>query len=86
MAILPPPPPLTPADKKIAVNIYKLKKYERDKIENVKRNNEVLKALNLPTIAEKFNEVLKKSNGKEKEKEVCDEYVPGHDMTSVGPF
>lgn len=77
--IPPPPPPLTPEDKKVAVNIYNLSKYERDKIENVRKNNEVLRALNLPVVAEQFNNELKKFKGKGRMKEVSEEYVPGNE-------
>ncbi|KAK1401722.1 hypothetical protein POM88_001327 [Heracleum sosnowskyi] len=76
----PPPPPLTPADKKIVMRLKDYEKhmtdYEKQRAINVKKNNKVLIALKLPTLAAG----MKKANSKiikGKEKVQNDEdYVP----------
>ena len=86
----PPPPPLTKVDKMCAVNIKNLTEYERNKILNVMRNNEVFRMHNLPALATGLREEFKKMKGKEKmqeakentEEESDHDYIPDRDEQS----
>lgn len=88
---LPPPPPLTEFDKMTVVNINDLTEYDRQKILNVKRNNEVFLKHNLPTLAIALREEFTKMKGKEKVQEGSDQdYLPqqeehSDDETSKNP-
>ncbi|KAK1387289.1 hypothetical protein POM88_015467 [Heracleum sosnowskyi] len=73
---LPPPPPLTEFDKKTCININNLPEYERLKILNVMQNNEVYKAMKLPTLAICVRNEFRKCKGKEKMQQESDEYIP----------
>ncbi|KAK1357160.1 hypothetical protein POM88_050416 [Heracleum sosnowskyi] len=73
---LPPPPPLTEFDKKTCININNLPEYERLKMLNVMQNNEVYKAMKLPTLAIGVRNEFRKCKGKEKIQQESEEYIP----------
>ncbi|KAK1399636.1 hypothetical protein POM88_009499 [Heracleum sosnowskyi] len=73
---LPPPPPLTEFDKKTCININNLPEYERLKMLNVMQNNEVYKAMKLPTLAIGVRNEFRKCKGKEKMQQEGEEYIP----------
>lgn len=65
---LPPPPPLPSPVKPIT-------EYEMLKALNIKKNNEKLQALNLPTLVAGLTNASKKNKGKKKMRDE-DEYIP----------
>ncbi|KAK1387534.1 hypothetical protein POM88_015712 [Heracleum sosnowskyi] len=68
---LPPPPPLESSP----VKLLTIMEYEMIKLENIRRNNEKLKALNLPTLATEKVDSMKKNNGKRNSRDE-NAYVP----------
>uniref|UniRef100_A0A166CPP3 Uncharacterized protein n=1 Tax=Daucus carota subsp. sativus TaxID=79200 RepID=A0A166CPP3_DAUCS len=78
----PPPPPLTPSNKKFAMRIEDYDKgltdYEKQRAANLKKNNEVLIALNLPTLAAAIKPPDLKKKQKERVQEDSEDYVPEH--------
>ncbi|KAK1362603.1 hypothetical protein POM88_047077 [Heracleum sosnowskyi] len=73
---LPPPPLLTEFDKKTCININNLPEYERLKILSVMQNNEVYKAMKLPTLAIGVRNEFRKCKVKEKMQQESEEYIP----------
>ncbi|KAK1387535.1 hypothetical protein POM88_015713 [Heracleum sosnowskyi] len=74
---LPPPPPLESSP----VKLLTIMEYEMIKLENIRRNNEKLKALNLPTLATEKVDSMKKNNGKRNSRDE-NAYVPENDDQS----
>ncbi|KAK1387019.1 hypothetical protein POM88_015197 [Heracleum sosnowskyi] len=74
---LPPPPPLESSP----VKPLTITEYEMIELENIRRNNEKLKALNLPTLATEMVDSMKKNNGKRKSRDE-NAYVPENDDQS----
>lgn len=73
---LPPPPPLDSSP----IKPLRLTEYELIKFLNIQRNNEKLKALNLPTLAAGLVDSMKKNKGKKKSRDE-DAYVPEDDQS-----
>ncbi|KAL8117744.1 hypothetical protein AgCh_015577 [Apium graveolens] len=79
VSCLPPPPPLTPTNKKIVVRVEEYEKnltaYEMQRAKNVKKNNKVLIALNFPTLADSLKSANTKRKGKERIEKDMEYYI-----------